>query len=53
MKLDTRLTLARACAWALLVSGWVGIEYEGSKLGEDEGIMATKKLLEKIMASVS
>ena len=32
--------------------GWVGIEYEGSKLSEDEGITATKKLLEKIMASV-
>ena len=28
-------------------SGWVGIEYEGSKLEEDEGIMATKRLLEK------
>jgi sugar phosphate isomerase/epimerase len=27
--------------------GWVGIEYEGSKLGEYEGIKATKKLLEK------
>lgn len=32
--------------------GWVGIEYEGSKLSEDEGIMATKKLLEKCMAAV-
>jgi hypothetical protein len=28
--------------------GYVGIEYEGSRLSEDEGIMATKKLLEKI-----
>lgn len=31
-------------------SGWkgiVGIEYEGSKLGEEEGIRATKKLLER------
>lgn len=27
--------------------GWVGIEYEGNKLSEPEGIMATKKLLEK------
>ena len=26
---------------------WVGIEYEGHKLGEHEGIKATKKLLEK------
>ena len=32
--------------------GWVGIEYEGSKLSEDEGIMATKKLLEKCMAAL-
>ncbi len=28
--------------------GFVGIEYEGSKLGEFEGIVATKKLLEKV-----
>lgn len=28
--------------------GWVGIEYEGSRLSPDEGILATKKLLEKI-----
>ena len=26
---------------------YIGIEYEGSRLGEDEGIMATKKLLIK------
>ncbi len=32
--------------------GWVGIEYEGSKLSEDDGIMATKKLLEKCMAAL-
>ena len=31
--------------------GWVGIEYEGSKLSEDEGILATKKLLEKCMVA--
>jgi L-ribulose-5-phosphate 3-epimerase len=30
---------------------WVGIEYEGSRLSPDEGIMATKKLLEKCMAA--
>ena len=29
--------------------GWVGIEYEGSRLSPDEGIIATKKLLEKCM----
>ncbi|HLU50502.1 MAG TPA: sugar phosphate isomerase/epimerase family protein [Planctomycetota bacterium] len=28
--------------------GWVGIEYEGGKLGEKEGIVATKKLLERV-----
>lgn len=28
--------------------GWVGIEYEGSKLSEPEGIKATKKLLERV-----
>jgi L-ribulose-5-phosphate 3-epimerase len=33
-------------------SGWVGIEYEGGKIGEAEGIKATKKLLETIMAEL-
>ena len=28
--------------------GWVGIEYEGGKISEPEGIKATKKLLEKV-----
>lgn len=28
--------------------GWVGIEYEGNTLPESDGIIATKKLLEKI-----
>ncbi|MFP6893153.1 MAG: sugar phosphate isomerase/epimerase family protein [Opitutales bacterium] len=28
--------------------GWVGIEYEGGRLSEDEGILATKKLLVKV-----
>ncbi len=31
--------------------GFVGIEYEGSKLGEPEGIRATKKLLESVRGS--
>ena len=31
---------------------YVGIEYEGSKLGELEGILATKKLLEKVREKV-
>jgi sugar phosphate isomerase/epimerase len=29
-------------------SGWVGIEYEGKALPEPEGIVATKKLLERV-----
>ena len=29
-------------------SGYIGIEYEGSRLGEPEGIRATKKLLESL-----
>lgn len=29
-------------------SGYLGIEYEGNRLSEDEGILATKKLLEKL-----
>ena len=28
--------------------GYVGIEYEGDKLTEPKGIIATKKLLEKL-----
>jgi sugar phosphate isomerase/epimerase len=32
--------------------GWVDVEYEGSKLSEPEGIMATKKLLERAFAKV-
>ena len=33
--------------------GFVGIEYEGSKLGEEEGIVATKKLLERVREELS
>jgi sugar phosphate isomerase/epimerase len=32
--------------------GWIDIEYEGTKLSEPEGIMATKRLLDKIIASL-
>ena len=31
--------------------GYIGIEYEGNRLCEDDGILATKKLLEKIIIS--
>lgn len=33
-------------------TGYVGIEYEGNELSEDEGIIATKKLLEKVGAMI-
>ncbi len=33
-------------------NGFVGIEYEGGKIGEPEGIKVTKKLLETIMAEM-
>lgn len=29
--------------------GYIGIEYEGDHLGEEEGILATKRLLEKVI----
>ena len=32
--------------------GYVGIEYEGSKLGEEEGIRKTKALLEKVFTTL-
>lgn len=32
--------------------GYVDVEYEGSELSEKEGILATKKLLEKVFASL-
>jgi sugar phosphate isomerase/epimerase len=34
-------------------TGYIGIEYEGEKLSEEEGIRATKALLEKVGASLS
>ncbi len=33
-------------------SGYVGIEYEGGKLGEMEGIQKSKELLEKVAAKL-
>lgn len=33
-------------------TGYVDVEYEGSELSEKEGIIATKKLLEKVFASI-
>lgn len=34
-------------------TGYIGIEYEGNKLSEDEGILATKRLLERVGATMS
>jgi len=33
--------------------GYCGIEYEGSKLSEPDGIKATKKLLERVREKMS
>lgn len=33
--------------------GFVGIEYEGGKLSEDDGIVATRKLLERVRAEIA
>ncbi len=33
--------------------GWIGVEYEGQKHTEEEGILRTKKALEEIRASLS
>ena len=33
--------------------GYVGVEYEGSKLSEPEGVRATKKLLEQVRSELS
>jgi L-ribulose-5-phosphate 3-epimerase len=32
--------------------GWIGVEYEGTGLSEPEGILATKKLLERVRAEM-
>jgi len=32
--------------------GWIDVEYEGTRLSEPEGIIATKKLLDKIIATL-
>jgi len=34
-------------------NGWIGVEYEGGKLSEPDGIKATKALLEKIRGEMS
>lgn len=34
-------------------TGYIGIEYEGKELSEDEGVLATKRLLERVGAELS
>jgi sugar phosphate isomerase/epimerase len=34
-------------------TGYIGIEYEGSKLSEDDGIRATKQLLERVGSTIA
>jgi len=48
---ETKIDFARMMKIVLDANyhSWVGIEYEGSKLSPDDGIAATKKLLEKCM----
>ena len=29
--------------------GFIGVEYEGSRLGENEGILATKNLIQRLL----
>lgn len=48
----TNFTKAMRAVKASGYTGYVGVEYEGSKLSEDDGIKATKKLLEKTFAKL-
>ncbi len=32
--------------------GFIGIEYEGTELAEKDGVIATKKLLERVFATL-
>jgi L-ribulose-5-phosphate 3-epimerase len=49
---ETRTDYARMLGIVLKAGyrGFVGVEYEGDKLGERDGIVATRKLLEKVRA---
>ena len=51
---ETRTDYARMLAIVVKAGydGYVGVEYEGDKLGEREGIVATRKLLEKVRAEL-
>lgn len=43
------LRMVRDAGW----SGIIGIEYEGNRLGEEEGIRATKALLERLRSEIA
>ncbi|MBN1362639.1 MAG: sugar phosphate isomerase/epimerase [Sedimentisphaerales bacterium] len=49
---ETRIDFERMMDIVLAAGyhGYVGIEYEGSRLSENDGVVATRKLLEKIRA---
>jgi len=47
-ELDTDFLKAMKIVAASAYKGYVGVEYEGSKLSEDDGIIATKKLLTRV-----
>ena len=51
--IETDFTTIMSIVKAAGYTGHVGIEYEGDKLSEDDGIKATKALLEKVGASIS
>jgi sugar phosphate isomerase/epimerase len=50
---ETDYTTIMSIVKAAGYTGHVGIEYEGEKLSEDEGIRATKALLERVGLSIS
>jgi sugar phosphate isomerase/epimerase len=43
------LSMVRKAAW----TGIIGIEYEGNRLGEEEGIRATKALLDRLRSDIA
>lgn len=51
--IETDYTKMLALVKAVGYTGYIGVEYEGSRLSEDEGIRATKALLENVGRSIS
>ncbi len=51
IKTDYRKMLPIVLAYGY--RGWIGVEYEGSKHSEADGIKLTKKLLETVRAELS